>query len=183
MSNRRLLVNILAFQALWWLCVAGRNLGSNFYPDVLPFFAHGWLALLVVFAYVVWHLCQVETPANTLPLLLTALLGMLSDQLLYHYGYTLFPDATGAWIPAWMMALWLAFATTLNVSLRWLQTRYRLAALLGLLFAPPTYWGAQGLGAIVFPNLYSGLLAVGASWAVLMPLLLWIRQQDDFARN
>lgn len=164
-SRKVLLINIIAFQLLWWLCVLSRN-GLE-----------SWLALQIVMLYCMWHVCLIERPLALLPISVCALLGVVSDQLLYTLQFLDFPGYRSAWIPLWMIALWFAFATTLNISLRWLQGRWRLAALLGSMLAPLTYWGAQGLGAITFPDRIAGLLAVGLSWGILLPLMTWIRQQ------
>ena len=41
--------------------------------------------------------------------------------------------------PFWMLALWIAFATTLNHSMRWLMHRPVVAAIGGAVFGPLAY--------------------------------------------
>ena len=52
------------------------------------------------------------------------------------------------WAPYWMVALWGAFATTLNHSLRWLTRRPVFAALFGAVGGPIAYSAGVQLGAL-----------------------------------
>ena len=54
----------------------------------------------------------------------------------------------GSVTPLWMVALWAAFATTLNVSLRALRPHYLLAAVLAAMGAPLAYYAGARLGAL-----------------------------------
>ncbi|HPB74378.1 MAG TPA: DUF2878 domain-containing protein [Chromatiaceae bacterium] len=74
--------------------------------------------------------------------------------------------------PAWMLALWANFATTLNLSLAGLQTRPGLAAVLGLVGGPLAYWGGAGLGAMTFVAPLPALITLALGWALLTLLLL-----------
>jgi hypothetical protein len=76
-----------------------------------------------------------------------------------------------------MIALWLAFASTLNVSMRWLQHKPLLAAILGGIFGPLAYLGSAQLHVIQLPSPTFSLAWVAFEWAIAMPLLLWIRRQ------
>jgi len=86
------------------------------------------------------------------------------------------PGPFDGWAPAWILALWALFATTLREPLRWLQGRWWLAALLGGVSGAMSYWAAIRLGAGRFPDftLAMGVLACG--WAVITPAL------TEFAR-
>jgi hypothetical protein len=79
--------------------------------------------------------------------------------------------------------LWANFATTLNVSLRPLRERLGLAALLGVIGAPLAYFGGSRLGALELVEAVPALLAIGAGWLFLSPLLfLAARRFDGYAR-
>jgi hypothetical protein len=64
------------------------------------------------------------------------------------------------------------FATTLNVSLRWLRSRPLLAAGLGAIGGPLAYAGGAGLGALNLETSPLSIGALGIGWALAMPLLL-----------
>ncbi|MEZ5451079.1 MAG: DUF2878 family protein, partial [Thiolinea sp.] len=82
----------------------------------------------------------------------------------------------------WMLLLWPLFATTLNVSLRWLRDLPLFWSALGsALLAPLSYSAGQQLGAIQFSQPSVALAAIALGWTVLMPLLVWLaRRQDGF---
>ncbi len=66
-------------------------------------------------------------------IVLSGLLGFVADSLLTGMGLLRFPSGQfhPQFAPYWMVAMWMLFATTFNVSLRWLKPRLGLAALLG----------------------------------------------------
>jgi len=70
--------------------------------------------------------------------------------------------------------MWMLFATTLNVSLRWLQPRLGLAALLGMIAGPLAYYAGARLGGVSFSAPAAALCAVAAVWTLVLPMLLII---------
>ena len=74
--------------------------------------------------------------------------------------------------PYWIITMWMLFATTLNVSLRWLRGREALAVVFGLVGGPLTYLAGQKLGGITLVNETAALVALAIGWAVIMPILL-----------
>ena len=78
----------------------------------------------------------------------------------------------------------LLFATTLNVSLKWMKRRYLLAAVFGGLGGPLAYYAGHRLGAVGFSDIQTALLAVGIGWAFIMPLLMLLAERfDGYSRN
>ena len=75
--------------------------------------------------------------------------------------------------------MWMLFATTLNVSMRWLRGRPKLAAIFGLIGGPASYIAGQKLGGIVLDNEFAALLALAIGWAVIMPVLIWLSENLD----
>ncbi|MFZ5908310.1 MAG: DUF2878 domain-containing protein [Nitrospirota bacterium] len=77
--------------------------------------------------------------------------------------------------PAWMIGLWLNFATSLNSLLGWLKGRYILSALIGLIGGPAAYYSGASLGAAVIPQpLLENLILIGAGWSISLTLLVWL---------
>jgi len=155
------LIHLIAFELVWFSSVIGA--------------AHGlpWLGPVATLPLVAWHLTGVRNPAREMGVLLAAmLLGSLLDELITASGLVRYPSAPhAAVIPFWIVTLWLAFATTLNTSLRWLQKRLLLAAVLGALGAPLAYLSATRLGAVQLPQLWLAVATVSVAWALLLPLL------------
>jgi hypothetical protein len=82
------------------------------------------------------------------------------------------------------VALWANFATTLNVSLRPLRDRLGVAALLGAIGAPVAYFSGSRLGALELTEMAPALVAIGAGWLFLTPLLFMAaRRLDGYARR
>ena len=165
-----LLVNIVVFQAGWFACVLGA--------------AHGrpWLGLPVVAMIVCGWLMSAPRPSALAQLtVLSGLVGFSWDSWLTvsgMIGYAPGPLSPPL-APLWILALWLLFATTLSVSLRWLQTKLLLAALLGALAAPLSYYAAARMGALTLLRVQPALWAQAVGWALLLPLLLRLARRLD----
>ena len=86
--------------------------------------------------------------------------------------------------PAWILALWATFALTFTQSLRYLQTRLWLAALLGLIGGPLAYLGAaRGWQVVSFATpAWHGLVVLAAGWALATPALAWLARRGMAAR-
>ena len=173
-ERKFLIGNVLIFQACWFACVLGAAKG-------LP-----WAGVVVTAAALAWHLRHAGGRSTELRLLVVAALaGLAFETLLMQAGWVSFAEGVvvEGVAPVWMVALWLAFATTLNVSLRWLQDHLALAALLGAVGGPLSYWAGARLGALVLLDPSAALIAIGAGWALLTPALLVVaRALNERAR-
>ena len=158
-----MLLNFIAFQIGWFACVLGG--------------AYGWPMLGVAVAAVIIarHLHQAAQPhPEAILIVLSGLLGFVADSLLTSLGLLRFPSGQFhlQLAPYWMVAMWMLFATTFNISLRWLKGRLGLAALLGMIAGPLAYYGGAQLGGVAFANPLASLLAVAGVWTLALPLLL-----------
>lgn len=160
MSTRRNLLNILAFQGGWFACVIGG--------------APWALAATVIFLPIHLALCASPWREATV-MLVCASIGVTLDLTWQYTGLLSFRGTAVGPLPVWLVMLWLLFAATLGHSLSWLQGRLRLAALLGAVFGPASYYAGLALGAA-----QSGLahwqvaVAMAPAWMALLPLFLWI---------
>jgi len=130
----------------------------------------------VVVVVVVWGVQLALSPARREDLWLAGAavaLGLLWDTAMLRTGVVAYasPGPVPGWAPAWILALWLLFATLLRGPLQWLHGRWRLSALLGGIGGAFSYWSAVRLGAGYFPHLQAALLVLGLGWAVMTPLL------------
>ncbi len=159
------ILNAVAFQIVWACSVGGA--------------AQGWwwagpLALLV---FATWQLPRSHCWQADLRLMIfAALLGFLVDSLWIQAQWLQFtaPTPSTQWAPIWIVTLWMAFALTLNHSLRLFKQRLVLAALFGLLGGPLSYWIASwAWQAVSLPHDEGlALLSIGVAWALLTPGLL-----------
>ncbi len=81
--------------------------------------------------------------------------------------------------PYWIISMWMLFATTLNVSLRWMRGRYFIALIAGAIAGPLAYIGGSKLGGIVFLDRTAGLVALSVGWGVIMPILVMLAERLD----
>ena len=127
------------------------------------------------------NLAVTPRKAFTLKLILAAaVVGLATDGTLVRLGFTHFasPGAFPEWPPAWIILMWMAFATTLDVSVAWLQHRLLLAAMLGMIGGPLSYYAGARLGAMQFSQpIWLSLCAIGAAWALALPLLLFVARR------
>lgn len=166
----RLVVNLAASEAGWFACVLGA--------------AHGmpWFGPLVVLALIALHLRLSKRAGPEIGLIVSAVvIGLVSDSLLVVTGLVSYPS--GIWIdgmaPYWILAMWAMFATTMNVSFKWLRKRNALAAILGAVAGPLAYLAGQELGAITFNQPVPAIAALAVIWAVALPLLVVLAQRMD----
>ena len=112
-------------------------------------------------------------------LALAATIGLLFDSLLVSSGWITYP--AGQWhpmlAPYWIVTMWIAFATTLNVSLGWLRGHSALAFFFGALGGPLSFLAGAKLGAATFINQPAALATLAIGWAVMMPFLMALAAQ------
>ncbi|MFC1634538.1 DUF2878 domain-containing protein [Planctomycetota bacterium] len=157
--------NIISVNVGWLACILGAARG------------YYWLGLVVVPILFVIHITAIERRKIRkifIVALAATVIGFLMDTSLIIVG-ALEPNR---WVmPApfttiWDLMIWANFSLTLNASLRFLQKRPLVAALLGAIFAPGTYYAGDRLGALKFSEpVISSLLWVGAVWLFAMPCL------------
>ncbi len=156
--------NLIGYQAVWFASVAAAAHG-------LPWIGVG---IALCFAAAQWTASPHKAADARLALLGVAA-GIVVDGTLAAAGAVAYASASPALIaPLWILAMWVAFALTLNHSLAFLQARPAVAAVFGAIAAPLAYLGAErGFGAVAFsapPWRPLSLLAIG--WALALPLLL-----------
>jgi hypothetical protein len=161
----RNLLNFVVFQVAWFACVLGGARGFEL------------AGTLVVVAAVGLHVALAQRAAVAATLVaVVATIGLLWDSLVVTLGLMAYPSGSPSpgLAPVWIVAMWALFATTLNLSLGWLQGRPVLAALLGAVGGPLAYFAGHRLGGIDLPDPALALLVQGLGWALLMPLLAWL---------
>jgi len=166
----KIAVNFIAFQIGWFACILG---AANGMP---------WIGLLVGALVISFHLFSVDKPAKELNLILYAVvIGIVLDSLLVMSGWLSYPNGIllDGTAPYWILMLWALFASTLNVSMRWMHDKYWVAAIFGAVGGPLSYLAGARLGAVTFIELQPALLALALGWALAMPCLIRLSKQFD----
>ena len=167
------LINLALYQVGWFACVLGAANGR------------AWAGAGVALLLAAVHLTLVRDRARESRLLLAAAgLGLSLDSLQLNLGFFVYPSGTpvAGLAPPWIIALWIQFATLLHFGLRWLSGRYALAAALGFLGGPLSFWGGERIGAIEFTS-SAGYLALACVWALAMPALVWLGDRFEPRRE
>jgi hypothetical protein len=163
MKHLPLAVNLLAYQCAWLACV----LGAAHQRPLIGLVVAGTALLL--------HLAWASAPRRELPLIATAVaIGAVFETVLVASGWVRVDESllVASSTPLLMVVLWAVFATTLNVALRSLRSRYLLCSLLAAIAAPLAYRAGAQLGALEMVEIVPALVLVSLSWAVLLPLLM-----------
>ena len=165
-----LLINFVVFQVAWLSSVIG---GAKQMP---------WLGPVAVLIALTIHLRFARRPFEEVLLVIAcALIGASFDSALVAAGWVSYKSGLfSAYLaPYWIITMWMLFATTLNVSMRWLRGKPKLAALFGAYGGPVAYLGGEALGGIVLTNQVAALTALAIGWAMMMPLLMWLSENLD----
>ena len=161
--KRPILAVAIGYQAVWLCAVAGAGRGL------------GWPGVAAGALFVAAMLAAATRPAQEAMLAAAAIgAGALLDGGLAASGWLRYAAAwpAPAFAPAWILALWAAFATTLPVLLpAWLRAPLP-AALLGAIGGPLAYLGAaRGFGAVEFVAPGPALATLALGWAVALAVL------------
>ena len=167
--------NFILFQIGWFSCVL-----SGATPG------YSWIGVVVVAIIVTLHLLRANDISRDASLVIAAMiLGTLWDSSLVQAGLFTFPHSTAinGLAPYWIIAMWGLFATTLNVSMKWMKGKYLLASAFGAVGGSMAYYAGHQLGAVEFSDTRSALVAVAAGWAIIMPALRAISERLNGSRS
>jgi hypothetical protein len=169
-STQRLLANIVSFQFGWFACVLGAARGYAWFGPVL---------VLVIAA--AWLFAAARPLSLGLVLVLAGVVGWCWDSWLSVLGFIGYAPGPlpAPFAPLWILALWVLFGTTLDVSLRWLRGKWWLAALLGAVSGPLAYLGGARLGALQLLQPTEAMCAQAVGFGLLLPALVALSRRCD----
>ncbi len=165
----RFWANLIAYQLVWF--------------GVVIFAARGqpWLSVALASGFVLVQWMVSRQQASDARLLVCAVsCGLVLDGLLAGTGLLRYASPVpGVPAPIWILALWAAFALTINHSMTFLCGRPLVAALFGAVGGPLAYLGAaRGFDAVLFPSqAWPALAALAVGWAVAMMVLAMLAQR------
>ena len=153
------LFNLVFFNAMWLLCVLGRN-------ELL------WLSVPLLAAYA--SLLLVAGKLQITQLLLPALVGLTVDSVMVIGGLLEFNSQQ--LLPLWLVMLWLNFSITLALALQWLGRHFWLSAVAGAVAFPLNYSIGEQFNAVTYSAPYPLVISVMAAvWAIGLPGLYQLR--------
>lgn len=163
-------LSLIGYQLVWFTAVIGASHGL------------AWPGVIGMLVYAAGQLLLARRIRVDLSLMATALVfGFLLDGALVRTGMASYMTTWSnvALAPAWILALCITFALTFSQSLRYLQKRLWLAALLGLIGGPLAYLGAaRGWHVVNFVDpSWRALLVLAVGWALATPALAWLARR------
>jgi len=165
-------VTLVAYELVWFAAVIGAGHGWN------------WPGVLATLLFAAWRWVVSAQRGVELRLVVVALLlGVILEGVWVRAGLVSY---AAPWplpaAPAWLMALWVAFALTIVPLFGYLHARPWLAAAFGAIGGPLAYLGAaRGWHAVLLPvPAWHTLLALAVGWGFALPLLTalarrWLR--------
>ena len=165
----RFWANLAGYQLVWFGVVIFAGRGQP------------WLSVMLaaVFALAQWQVSRQRVSDGRL-LACAVALGIALDGSLASSGLLRYASPSPALLaPAWILALWAAFAMTLNQSMLFLRGRPMVAAVFGAVGGPLAYAGAaRGFDAVAFAApAWPAMLALGLGWAIAMSVLAMLAQR------
>lgn len=158
------IINFVAFQVLWFICVQGNNLLS--------------LAALLVYM-AIHHLWVSNRVIEWLSVFTLAALGVAVESVIDTFKII---DFSGSYpvaltglefsiAPLWLMCLWVGFGSTLEHGMAWLKHRPIVRSVLVLFSIPSTYYVGAKFSGSSFPNSITlGLAVEAVVWVLLLAL-------------
>lgn len=170
---KRILLYQICFEGIWCACVFGAAWG------------HPWLGPAAATLWIAFHLKRSTNRGREFALITFAgAFGLVADALLIRLGglsYTGLPE-NAVFGPVWILALWMAFAISVNVSFTWLRGRALLASSLGIAGGLFSYACGRRLGVVEFSfDDYQTLLALCLVWGGGLPLLVHAAHRSESA--
>lgn len=174
-STKDVLINLVAFQCAWLALALGA--------------AHGRSGIGIVVALLVIALHLYRSPdarAESKLLFAALIMGLVVESALMSGGVIVFDDERPVdglqahLAPAWLVTLWPAFSTLLNVTFRPFRAWVVFAIVLGAAGVPVAYYAGEILGALSLPGpALHGLATIGLAWAIALPVLFGLARRFD----
>jgi len=169
------IINFIGFQIGWFTCAFSAAYDRQ------------WIAIGVVVCMLFMHLSFSKRRKQDFYFIFcVTVLGGLIETMAGLLGIYWFNGSFYAnWIvPLWFLALWALFASTLHYSLSWLNRRYLLAAFLGAIAGPLSYFGGEKIGALdIIDNTAMSLSCLIIIWGAGMPFFMWLSCQKPFSKE
>lgn len=129
-----------------------------------------WLSLVFpLFAWILIFKLETIKWAESLNLLLWATVGILFDGLVHHFGLIRFASQDTAFVPIWLVSMWLLFVAVFPLTRKLLSSKLLIAAVLGIIFGPLTYKSGEVFDVMYFTSSWT-FAAFSIFWGLYFPL-------------
>ena len=108
--------------------------------------------------------------AQFLFLVKISMVGIIFDSAAYYFQWITFPNHQASVIPTWLVSMWLLFATIFPLSHRLFKTKLGLAAVLGAIVGPLSYYSGVAFESISFGH-RNVLFIYAIFWGIYFPIV------------
>ena len=162
--------NIVGFQISWWVCVLSAKSQMIY------------LGPLFMIIFIMIHFWKVTDNINEIKLIaIFGVLGTLIDTMFMFSGILSYSGLYSKNIliaPLWITAMWCGFSATINHSMLWLNNKWMLSFILGLVFGPLSYITGEKFGAIhFFADIKIIIVVLAVVWGISIPLIYWVNNR------
>jgi hypothetical protein len=167
-SRFALIVNLLLFQAVWFVAVLGAAADN------------GWIGLVGLTVFLAVHYLSFDSVRADFALAgISIIVGAVAETIIVQSGLMDYKAAlpVQGFAPLWLLVLWANLALTANGCLAWLHGRYVLAGVFGATGGPLAYYAGIKLGAATTDSVVLALLVIGLIYAAYTPFMLHLAER------
>lgn len=153
-------MNAVMFQCCWFAAILGST-----YSALITLI----LALAIYFYSL--HLIGARIPYMALMVTGLSVVGYMGDTLIARQTGLVYSNSLGLFAPIWLLVLWIAFAATLELSMKWIFIKFWLTAVVGLFLVPVSYFAGIHLSNSYFleqHSRYAFFIFEGIWWAAVL---------------
>tara|TARA_Y100000590_G_C15566106_1_gene956668 strand:- start:418 stop:939 length:522 start_codon:yes stop_codon:yes gene_type:complete len=165
--NNKIIINLTGFYICWWVSIYGA-IKEIYYLGLLFLFFY----MIIHFKYISFH------ESEYLYIIISFLLGFAIDTVLLNIGlidYKGFLPEKYNLSPMWAITLWMCFGLSIFHSFQWIQKKYLIAMLLGMVSGPIIYYSCLKGDIIKFNYpLLNVLVIISFLWSIILPLFVYI---------
>lgn len=162
MTTKQKIILVIWFYVGWFGCVFfGKwQLGE-------------WSLVFPGVAFILLIKDKAATKYQVIALFLSAIVGIVFDTLALRLGLISFPDPALAFVPLWLTSMWLLFSAMIPVSHALFKSNLLLAAILGAIFGPLSYYSGEAFEVFAFSS-SKAILIFAIFWGVCFPAIHYI---------
>jgi hypothetical protein len=161
-AHYKTVLHAMMLNALWFSVVLGVA------------YAHKITALVVFALMVLLAVYEGLLRSDVVALVLGLVVGVALDGFMQHYAWVSY----GQWFndfkwlpPVWILMLWVGFALSLKIGMRWLFKRYWIGAVFLGIGAPLSYFSAEKLGAVSLHKPLAVMVLLALGWLFYYSML------------
>lgn len=170
---KRPIVQFVLFQIQWWACI------------LFAHYDHPNIGAVIAITICLVEYWQLKFRMNELKMiLLYAYLGIFMDSILSYFQvmvYKYYTPGVNWVIPLWGLALWLSFATWLQIAF-YLKNYQVWLSLATLFIAPASYFAGVRLSVMALEFDHVSLLLIGLCWVIYMNLVIYLQRFQNVTK-